>query len=234
VLPRHPSTGRRSCAASSTRHYWRSVGWTASRPCWDTSLFLYMYVRQACLRPRERFWDTPVPKIDSAFDNSLVPQPSWSLSAALGGLLCFPSGARHAGKTVRPRGYWGPPALASLSMAGSVGKPCTGEPYARFDEGGQVNVTMIKLSRHRQTKGTPTDRFNLRRGKPALYSTHLFKIQKCQITVRNALAAHVERCCGGICWRRNSGRNRHARLCPNCRHSATKTRNTRMVFQETP
>ncbi|WP_419620419.1 hypothetical protein, partial [Thiolapillus sp.] len=33
---------------------------------------------QACLRPRERFWDIPVPKIDSAFDNLLVPQPSWS------------------------------------------------------------------------------------------------------------------------------------------------------------
>ncbi|WP_419608243.1 hypothetical protein, partial [Thiolapillus sp.] len=35
---------------------------------------------QACLRPRERFWDIPVPKIDSAFDNLLVPQPSWSPS----------------------------------------------------------------------------------------------------------------------------------------------------------
>ncbi|WP_419615713.1 hypothetical protein [Thiolapillus sp.] len=31
---------------------------------------------QACLRPRDRFWDIPVPKIDSAFDNLLVPQPS--------------------------------------------------------------------------------------------------------------------------------------------------------------
>ncbi|WP_419642972.1 hypothetical protein [Thiolapillus sp.] len=35
---------------------------------------------QACLRPRDRFWDTPVPKIDSAFDNLLVPQQSWSPS----------------------------------------------------------------------------------------------------------------------------------------------------------
>ncbi|WP_419605831.1 IS66 family insertion sequence element accessory protein TnpA [Thiolapillus sp.] len=35
---------------------------------------------QACLRPRDRFWDIPVPKIDSAFDNLLVPQPSWSPS----------------------------------------------------------------------------------------------------------------------------------------------------------
>ncbi|WP_419631435.1 hypothetical protein, partial [Thiolapillus sp.] len=37
-------------------------------------------VKQACLRPRDRFWDIPVPKIDSAFDNLLVPQPSWSPS----------------------------------------------------------------------------------------------------------------------------------------------------------
>ena len=35
----------------------------------------------------------------------------------------------------------------------NIGKPCTGKPYARFDEGGQVNVTMIELLRHRQTKG---------------------------------------------------------------------------------
>ncbi|WP_293652726.1 hypothetical protein, partial [Thiolapillus sp.] len=37
-------------------------------------------VFQACLRPRDRFWDIPVPKIDSAFDNLFVPQPSWSPS----------------------------------------------------------------------------------------------------------------------------------------------------------
>ena len=35
---------------------------------------------QACLRPRDRFWDIPVPKIDSAFDNLSVPQPSSSPS----------------------------------------------------------------------------------------------------------------------------------------------------------
>ncbi|WP_419650414.1 hypothetical protein, partial [Thiolapillus sp.] len=40
----------------------------------------YPSFRQACLRPRERFWDIPVPKIDSAFDNLLVPQTSWSPS----------------------------------------------------------------------------------------------------------------------------------------------------------
>ncbi|WP_419622732.1 hypothetical protein, partial [Thiolapillus sp.] len=30
--------------------------------------------------PRDRFWDIPVPKIDSAFDNLFVPQTSWSPS----------------------------------------------------------------------------------------------------------------------------------------------------------
>ncbi|WP_294117075.1 hypothetical protein [Thiolapillus sp.] len=38
------------------------------------------YGSRACLRPRDRFWDIPVPKIDSAFDNLFVPQPSWSPS----------------------------------------------------------------------------------------------------------------------------------------------------------
>ncbi|WP_419586868.1 hypothetical protein, partial [Thiolapillus sp.] len=41
---------------------------------------LVKFTNQACLRPRDRFWDIPVPKIDSAFDNLLVPQPSWSPS----------------------------------------------------------------------------------------------------------------------------------------------------------
>ena len=33
---------------------------------------------QASLRSRERFWDIQAPKIDSIFDNSLVPRTSWS------------------------------------------------------------------------------------------------------------------------------------------------------------
>jgi len=44
----------------------------------------------------------------------------------------------------------------------NIGKPCTGKPYARFDEGGQDTVTTIKLVRHRQTKGAETDRLGLR------------------------------------------------------------------------
>ena len=37
-----------------------------------------LHADQASLRSRERFWDIRVPKIDSIFDNSLVPRPSWS------------------------------------------------------------------------------------------------------------------------------------------------------------
>ena len=40
--------------------------------------FGYYNVKQASLRSRERFWDIRVPKIDSIFDNSLVPRTSWS------------------------------------------------------------------------------------------------------------------------------------------------------------
>ncbi|WP_294053247.1 hypothetical protein, partial [Thiolapillus sp.] len=46
----------------------------------DLGVFQKQKNTQACLRPRDRFWDIPVPKIDSAFDNLLVPQPSWSPS----------------------------------------------------------------------------------------------------------------------------------------------------------
>ena len=38
--------------------------------------WIYWYV-QVSLRSRERFWDIRVPKIDSIFDNSLVPRTSW-------------------------------------------------------------------------------------------------------------------------------------------------------------
>ncbi len=46
-------------------------------------------------------------------------------------------------------------------MKKNIGKPCTGKPYARFDEGGQVSVAMVGLLRHRQTKEAATDRFDL-------------------------------------------------------------------------
>ena len=55
----------------------------------------------------------------------------------------------------------------------NIGKPCAGEPHARFDEGGQVNPVMLRLLRHHQTKGVETDRPRLKQGKPVLYSTQL-------------------------------------------------------------
>uniref|UniRef100_UPI003AF96E02 DUF6166 domain-containing protein n=2 Tax=Thiolapillus sp. TaxID=2017437 RepID=UPI003AF96E02 len=59
-----------------------SWGYRGSGPAQLALAILADYLRdeQACLRPRDRFWDIPVPKIDSAFDNLLVPQPSWSPS----------------------------------------------------------------------------------------------------------------------------------------------------------
>jgi len=44
----------------------------------------------------------------------------------------------------------------------NIGKPCTGKPYARFDEGEQASVAMVRLLRHRQTKGGATARSDLR------------------------------------------------------------------------
>ncbi len=44
------------------------------------TLPLYGKEQEVRYRPRDRFWGVPAPKIDSAFDNLLVPQPSWSPS----------------------------------------------------------------------------------------------------------------------------------------------------------
>ncbi|WP_419593490.1 hypothetical protein, partial [Thiolapillus sp.] len=64
-------------------HLKRCQPWRAKRRLVDpssreASLFSRRALRQrenkqACLRPRDRFWDIPVPKIDSAFDNLFVP-----------------------------------------------------------------------------------------------------------------------------------------------------------------
>ncbi|WP_419609867.1 hypothetical protein, partial [Thiolapillus sp.] len=89
---------------------------------------------QACLRPRDRVWDIPVPKIDSAFDNLFVPQPSWSPSTTqqlrklvaapylppndwtprLDAYFSSPLALCARREAVRPRVYWGLPAFASL------------------------------------------------------------------------------------------------------------------------
>ncbi|WP_419622842.1 hypothetical protein, partial [Thiolapillus sp.] len=64
--------------ASLSRLFDVSCGFE-DRGCWACD---HVGHGQACLRPRDRFWDIPVPKIDSAFDNLFVPQPSWSPSTA--------------------------------------------------------------------------------------------------------------------------------------------------------
>ena len=51
----------------------------------------------------------------------------------------------------------------------NIGKPCAGEPHARFDEGARAKSVMSRLLRHRQTKGMGTVRPGLTRDYPALY-----------------------------------------------------------------
>ena len=43
--------------------------------------------------------------------------------------------------------------------------------HARFDEGGMVETVMVRIVRHRRTKGAETDRPNLKPQIPSLYST---------------------------------------------------------------
>ena len=59
----------------------------------------------------------------------------------------------------------------------NIGKPCTGKPYARFDEGEQANLIMHRLVRHRQTKEAATDRLTLR--SKGLFSTLPYKVFLC-------------------------------------------------------
>ena len=60
---------------------------------------------------------------------------------------------------------------SACSAVKNIGKPCAGEPHARFDEGGLVKTATARLFRHRQTKETETDKLNLKPLRPALYST---------------------------------------------------------------
>ncbi|WP_419601353.1 hypothetical protein, partial [Thiolapillus sp.] len=47
-----------------------------SRPCYLGTSPSVSCKRADSLALTDRFWDIPVPKIDSAFDNLFVPQPS--------------------------------------------------------------------------------------------------------------------------------------------------------------
>jgi len=56
-------------------------------------------------------------------------------------------------------------------MVKNIGKPCAEKPHARFDEGGLAEAVKGRLVRHRQTKGSETDRQHLKPPESALYST---------------------------------------------------------------
>ncbi len=70
----HQRRPRRPCPGELVQIDGSPHDWFEGRgPCCTLIVFI-----QASLRSRERFWDIRVPKIDSIFDNSLVPRPSWS------------------------------------------------------------------------------------------------------------------------------------------------------------
>ncbi|WP_293885695.1 hypothetical protein, partial [Thiolapillus sp.] len=86
------------------------------------------YTVQACLRPRDRFWDIPVPKIDSAFDNLFVPQPSWSPSTTqqLRKLVAAPYLSPNDW-TPRSDAYFGFPSGAMRTTGKQCGLAATGD-----------------------------------------------------------------------------------------------------------
>ncbi|WP_419588431.1 hypothetical protein [Thiolapillus sp.] len=116
---------------------------------------------QACLRPRERFWDIPVPKIDSAFDNLLVPQPSWSPSTTqqLRKLVAAPYLAPNDW-TPRSEAYFvfplaqGTPGKQCGLAATGVYQPSLRSPWLAAAELFLVDTKTVDL--RRLTPGQPT------------------------------------------------------------------------------
>ncbi|WP_419604880.1 hypothetical protein [Thiolapillus sp.] len=88
---------------------------------------------QVCLRPRDRFWDIPVPKIDSAFDNLFVPQPSWSPSTTqqLRKLVAAPYLAPN-GWTPRLDSYFASPLALCARRVSSAASRLLGSTSLRF------------------------------------------------------------------------------------------------------
>ncbi|WP_419606211.1 transposase, partial [Thiolapillus sp.] len=88
---------------------------------------------QVCLRPRDRFWDIPVPKIDSAFDNLFVPQPSWSPSTTqqLRKLVAAPYLAPNDW-TPRSEAYFASPLALCARRVSSAASRLLGSTSLRF------------------------------------------------------------------------------------------------------
>ncbi|WP_419615171.1 hypothetical protein, partial [Thiolapillus sp.] len=104
---------------------------------------------QACLRPRDRFWDIPVPKIDSAFDNLFVPQPSWSPSSAqqLRKLVAAPYLAPNDW-TPRLDAYFASPLALCARRVSSAASRLLGATSLRFAlHGWQRTKTLLRFFR---------------------------------------------------------------------------------------
>ncbi|WP_419615630.1 hypothetical protein, partial [Thiolapillus sp.] len=114
----------------------------------------YAVTEQACLRPRERFWDIPVPKIDSAFDNLLVPQPSWSPSTTqqLRKLVAAPYLAPNDW-TPRSEAYFvfplaqGTPGKQCGLAATGVYQPSLRSPWLAAEEVSRLFLQVMELSK---------------------------------------------------------------------------------------
>ncbi|WP_374209466.1 hypothetical protein [Thiolapillus sp.] len=106
-------------------------------------------INQVCLRPRDRFWDIPVPKIDSAFDNLLVPQPSWSPSTTqqLRKLVAAPYLSPNDW-TPRLDAYFASPLALCARRVSSAASRLLGSTSLRFAlHGWQRRVCRVKSAR---------------------------------------------------------------------------------------
>ncbi|WP_294046780.1 hypothetical protein [Thiolapillus sp.] len=102
---------------------------------------------QVCLLPRDRFWDIPVPKIDWAFDNLLVPQPSWSPSTTqqLRKLVAAPYLPPNDW-TPRLDAYFASPLALCARRVSSAASRLLGSTSLRFAlHGWQRAITALKI-----------------------------------------------------------------------------------------
>ena len=103
-------------------------------------------LQQACLRPRDRFWGVPAPKIDSAFDNLLVPQPSWSPSTTqqLRKLVAAPYLSPNDW-TPRLDAYFASPLALCARRVSSAASRLLGSTSLRFALHGWQRMTMYMV-----------------------------------------------------------------------------------------